>query len=659
MPEAQTFVSSMLIKLKIPIAAIAAATACASFISPLSAKAQSTAVEEVVITPTWETQKQTQMIVMGIPAPRGQIVDRYGTPLAQNRIGYNLCISFPPLSGFTEAGALSYARQKIAAAERLLVRKISVNDEMILNHFRNRAILPLEILQDLLPAELAALQRGLPDGLTLRPVYIRFYPNGHLAGHIIGYVGRAGRIQTGTIRDNELLWPEFEGRDGIEQTFNTQLTGSAGQMNITFDSVGKQLAEIISIPPQAGSNVVLTLDLELQRAAEEILDKDARRGALVVVEPNSGDILVMASWPVLNPNTFVPFISSSQYESLQNDPSIPLLPRAFRSSYPAGSIYKVVTGIAAFQSGTIRRDSYYDCPPVFYLAGLSFRNWKKEHAGSLNFAKALTQSCNTWFYKVGIQTGKTAFIEWQQKLGLGEKTGIPLNAEAPGRVPTDDYMQQHYNRPIMDGDMANMSIGQGDILVSPLQMAQLMMIVANGGLLYQLRLVSQVQDLNNRIQSAYTVRARNKLQLNPETIAELHKGLYDVVHSGSGTAARALVKGLDVCGKTGTAQWGPKRKERTAAWFIGFAPRDNPRYAFAALYEGAPNDHSIHGGSHAAPLIGKFLKKALEIEKARAKEAEMENSESSSSDTDSAATDEEVVEEATDSLPEQEPDASN
>lgn len=628
-----------------------AALALVLALPAVALRAQGPAEEGQVITPTWETQKQTRMHVMGIPAPRGQIVDRHGAPLAQNRIGYNLCVTFPTPPDMTGSAALAYARQQIALAERLIVRPVSVSDETILEHYRNRPLLPLEIVQDLLPAELAALERGLPQGLTLRPVYIRFYPHGPLAGHILGYVGRAGRIQTGPVRDNELLWPEFEGRDGIEQTFDAQLTGSVGQMNITFDSVGNQLSEVVSIPPQAGDNVITTLDLEFQRAAEEILADDARRGALVVLDPNTGDILTMASWPVFNPNTFVPFISSAAYQQLQDDPSIPLLPRAFRSSYPAGSIYKVVTGIAALESGTITPNSRFDCPPVFYLAGLSFRNWKKDHAGSLNFVEALTQSCNTWFYKVGIQTGSKAFVEWENRLGLGEKTGIPLQAEAPGRVPTDDYMRRTYGRPIMDGDMANMSIGQGDILVSPLQMAQLMMIVANGGTLYQPRLVSQVQDFNNRVRSAYSVRARERIPLRPETLAALREGLYDVVHSASGTAARARVKGLDVCGKTGTAQWGPKRNERTAAWFVGFAPRDNPRFAFAALYEGAPNDHDVHGGSHAAPLIGKFLKKVLEVEKSRSQqEASGDEPAAEPSPSDS---------EADSNLPEQLPDASN
>ena len=578
------------------------------------------AAEDAVITPTWETQERTRMYVLGIPAPRGQITDRHGEPLAQSRIGYNLGISFPVPLNFTDGAALAYARQQIAKAENLLVRPISVDEQTIVEHYRNRGLLPLEIVQDLKPAELAALQPELPRGLELRPVYMRFYPHGSTAGHVLGYVGRMGRNSTRPIRNNELLWPEFEGRDGIEQTFNSQLSGSVGQMNLTFDSVGKRSSEVVAIPPQAGDNVVTTLDLELQLAAEKILSEETKRGALVALDPRNGDILAMASWPVYNPNSFVPFISNEEYRQLQEDPSIPLLPRAFRSSYPAGSIYKIVTGIAALESGTIGKDDLFECPPVFRLAGLSFRNWKDEHAGELNFAQALTQSCNTWFYKVGIETGKEAFVDWAQRLGMNRKTGIPLRAESGGRVPTDDYMRRIYNRPIMDGDVANMSIGQGDILVTPLQMAQLLMVVANGGTLYQPRLVSKVQNFNNKIVTAYNVRARDRVEMRRQTIAELHRGLYDVVHSGSGTAGRARVEGMQVCGKTGTAQWGPKEKEKTAAWFVGFAPRDNPRYAFAAIYEGGVNENP-HGGSHAAPLIGDFIERASEIEQARAKAA--------------------------------------
>lgn len=577
--------------------------------------------DDSVITPTWETQEETRMYVLGIPAPRGQITDRHGEPLAQNRIGYTLCITFPVPLNFSDGAAISYARQQISRAESLLQRPIAVSDETIVEHYRNRGLLPLEIVQNLQPAELAALRDGPPKGLELRPVYYRFYPNGATAAHILGYVGRMGRQSTRPIRNNELLWPEFEGRDGIEKTFNAQLTGSVGQLNLTFDSVGNQSSEVVSIPPEAGNNVITTLDLDIQKMAEDILSEDAKRGSIVVLDPSTGDILAMASWPAFNPNTFVPFISSQDYRALQEDPSIPLLPRTFRSSYPAGSIYKVITGIAALESGAIGRHDEFECPTVFRLAGLSFRNWKDSHAGSLTFAEALTQSCNTWFYRVGIKTGKEAFIEWATKLGMGAKTGIPLHSESEGRVPTDDYMRRVYGRPILDGDMANMSIGQGDILVTPLQMAQLMMIVGNGGTLYQPRLVSQVQDFNNKIITAYSVRAKDRVAMRPETIAELHEGLHGVVHGGSGTAGRARVAGMDVCGKTGTAQWGPKNKEKTAAWFIGFAPRDNPRYAFAAVYEGDVNENP-GGGSHAAPMIGKLLKQVKELEEERAKQAE-------------------------------------
>src|SRR5690606_8436975 len=276
-----------------------------------------------------------------------------------------------------------------------------------------------------------------------------------------------------------------------------------GQLNITVDEAGKIASERIAIPPQPGYNVVTTLDENIQRLCEETLAKSGRPGAIVVINPNDGDILAMASWPVFNPNKFVPAISSADYQAFQDVPHMPLLPRAFRSAYPPGSTFKVPVGLAALESGAVGIHDEFSCPPSFSLGRLTFRNWKKEHAGMLNFAQALTQSCNTWFYQVGIKTGSRPIIEWSRKLGFGEKTGIPLAAEAAGRIPTDEYMQKNYNRKLMDGDVANMSIGQGDLLISPLQMAQAMAAIGNGGTLLQTRLVQQVQSIDNQIVTAY------------------------------------------------------------------------------------------------------------------------------------------------------------
>jgi penicillin-binding protein 2 len=198
-------------------------------------------------------------------------------------------------------------------------------------------------------------------------------------------------------------------------------------------------------------------------------------------------------------------------------------------------------------------------------------------------------------------------VEWAQRLGLGQRTGILLNGEAEGRIPTDQYMQVTYRRHFSPGDLANFSIGQGDILVTPLQMAQAMATVANGGTLFQSRIVRQVQTLSGEVVYTYSPRAKDLLKLGPVTREELKEGMIGAVNSKSGTGGSAGLDNVKVAGKTGTAQWGPKRKERTAAWFAGFAPADNPQYAFAALYEGAVGEQ-VHGGSQAAPMIGDLLR---------------------------------------------------
>ncbi len=587
---------------------------------------ESSAQEDTIV-PQWETQRKARTYLLGIPAPRGQIVDRTGEPLAQTRVSHNLAIQFPTPLEFSLAQAVSFAKEQTALASRLLDVQIKLVEDDFIKHYKYRGEMPYVILQDLLPSQVALIKNQAPRNLLLQPIYLRFYPNGRLAGHIIGYAGKAGRIPTGPVQNHELIWPAEEGREGLEKTFDDQLSGKVGQMKIVFDSKGKKSSQRITIPPQPGYNVVTTLDQDIQRICEEVLEKKSRRGAIVVTDPNNGDILGMASWPVYNPNAFIPRISASDFKALQDDPNIPLLPRAFRSAYPPGSTFKVFVGLAALESGNITPQTEFSCPPAYNVGNLTFRNWKKSDAGMLNFAEALEQSCNTWFYQVGIRMGATPMVEYSRRLGLGERTGIPLEAETAGRIPDNDYMQQTYERKLWDGDLANMSIGQGDILISPLQMAEAMGTIGNGGKQYQTRLVKQVQSLDDRIVTAYNVRARDFIPISHRHLEAIKEGMVEVVYGGQGTARRARAPGLKVAGKTGTAQWGPKRRERTAAWFAGFAPADTPRYAFAAVYEGRPNDDSVHGGTHAAPLIGETLKQILKLEESRTMKAQPVQSE--------------------------------
>lgn len=573
--------------------------------------------------PTWETQKQARTFQLDIPAPRGQITDRNGLPLAQNRLSYNLAITFPSLD-WPEDKALAFATQQITLAKSLMGRDIPINKEALMLHYKNRSLLPFDLIEDLIPQELNIVARGLTSNLILRQSYARIYPQKSLAGHIIGYVGRVAPLSTRPIENKDLIFPDSEGREGIEQIFDDQLRGQNGQLYMTFNKDGQKMSERIARPPVPGNNVITTIDQPLQKICEDVLAKDAKRGAIVIIDPNNGEILAMASWPNYDLNIFVPVLKTEAYEALQNDPSVPLLPRAFRSAYPPGSTFKTFVGLAAMESGAIKPGTEFSCPPSFAVGNVVFRNWKKVDAGSLNFAKALEQSCNTFFYQAGIKTGAPAMIDWATRLGLGRRTGIPLNAEEKGNIPTDDYMLRVHKRKILKGDVANMSIGQGDILISPLQMAQAMAAIALGGTFHQVRLIKQVQALDNSVVAAYPDRVRDELNIQPEIMDTIRKAMVLVTEGGNGTAHRAKVKGMEVAGKTGTAQWGPTDKQRTAAWFAGFLPAQNPQFAFAALYEGTPNDDSIHGGSHAAPLIGKVFKEYFAMKKGEEKPKEGE-----------------------------------
>jgi len=571
--------------------------------------------------PTWETQKLARNYLFSIPAPRGQITDRNGTPLAQTRVAYNLAINFPLPPNFTDDQAVRFIAEQVRRAQEITGRTITLDATRALKQYKDRGVMPMVIAQDLKPTEVDRIKRAKAPGLIEIPVYLRTYPQGSLAAHLLGFVGKQGGFPSGPIENNELLWPEFEGRDGLEKAFNTQLTGKLGVMQVAFDSNGQKASERVVLPPRPGQNVVTTLDLKIQQVVERELIAAKRPCAMVVMDPNTGEILAMASEPAFDPNMYVPSVDGNIYDKLVNDPFNPLFPRAFRAAYPPGSTFKIVTGLAALNDDYVDPEDEFGGEAVITIGGTKFRNWKKTDVGPLNFVRALTQSCNTYFYKMGLKAGHRPILEYASRLGLGAKTGIPIGAEESGNLMTTEYMLKHYNRRIMPGDIANMSIGQGDTLVTPVQMASAMCAIANGGTVLQPRLVEQVQDLDGHITFGYDIRARDHIDIHRSTMKALREGLSNVVNSGGGTAGRARVPGFKVAGKTGTAQWGHGRKEKVAAWFVGFAPLEKPQYAFAVLYEGKARDNDVHGGTNAAPIAGKVLKEILKPEPKNSKKA--------------------------------------
>ena len=534
------------------------------------------------------------------------ITDREGEPLAQNIIAYQVALQFQQFEQADREFVVSWARARLTSIPSVSGGLVSKSDDELYDHYRHRRWLPLLISGQIDEGEARRVEAQLPAGVQLHPVYRRHYPHGECAAHIIGYTGSVGRLPTGPINFNEPMWEESEGRAGLEKIHDARLAGEPGIKKLLFDEFGNKLLEEQVRRPRAGGTVVTTLDFKWQMLAEEILRKGCRRGAFVVIDIATGEVLVLASRPSFDLNRFIPGIGEADFKELSEDPSTPLYGRAFQSAYPPASSFKPVVALAALRDGHVTENTLIDCPAAISIGRTVFNNWSRAPEGPIDVKRAIARSCNTWFYRVGIDIGSTSFLGLARRLGFGESTGLPLVGETSGLVPNDDWMLRHHKRRILAGDVANLSIGQGALLASPLQVAQAMAGIANGDVLPKLRLVRQVQDMRGRVVDAPLPDRRNSLGLDPLTVEIVRNGMSDVVNTGYGTGRSAGLGFTTLCGKTGTAQWGPKSKNQRLAWFAGFLPRDNPRYAFAVLYEGRPGER-VSGGRMAAPMVRNFF----------------------------------------------------
>lgn len=551
-------------------------------------------------------RKDARTITLKIPAPRGQIVDRNGEPMAQNEVAYQVALQFEQFQDVDREYVVEWARKRTASLEGLVRYVEEKTDDELYDHYRHRRWLPLYLSGQMSDKEAQEVESKLMKGLVLSPLYRRVYPENDLAAHIIGYSGSIGKLPTGSINFNEPLWEDTEGRAGLEKIYDRELRGDPGAIRLLFDENGNKLLEEQSKRPRPGGTLVSTLNLKWQKLAEKVLRNGCSKGAFVVIDVITGEVLVMASRPSFDLNAFIPSISTGDFKELQEDPGNPLFGRAFQSAYPPASAYKPVVALAALNDGTVNERTLVYSPASIRIGNHNFRNWTKTPEGDINVKRALARSCNTWFYKVGMDVGPSVFLGLSRRLGLGNKTGLPLMGETPGLVPSNEWMMRNEGRRILDGDTANMSIGQGSLLASPLQVAQMMAGIGNGGALPKLSLVSQVQDSRGRVIKASIPERRNWLGLDPGAVKVVREGMYDVVSKGYGTGKAGGLSYTTLAGKTGTAQWGPTRLNQRLAWFAGFLPYDNPRYAFAVLYEGKPGQ-TVSGGRMAAPMVRNFF----------------------------------------------------
>jgi len=437
---------------------------------------------------------------------------------------------------------------------------------------------------------------------------------GPLAAHSVGYVGEVSKEQLTSERYKISRRGDRVGQFGIEQTYDSLIRGVPGQKWIEVNAVGQELNILRINKPVEGDDIFLTLDLALQKIAEEALGEEA--GSIVAMDPNNGEILALVSHPAFNPNDLSEGTSAAAFLPLLNDKGRPLLNRAIQAQYPPGSTFKVVMSAALLETKEASPTQSIHCPGYLQFGNRAFRDWKKGGHGSVDLHRSLVESCDVYYYQMGNRMGVDTIAQFSNFLGLGKPTGILLASEKSGLIPSTAWKKRVLKQPWYAGETLSVSIGQGYVLVTPLQMAVMISAIANDGTLYTPKLLFKSKSRRTGLYRADPVVKGTKVPISKETLEIIKIALADVVRTPSGTAFRARSTLIPFAGKTGTAQVvamkqgevkKPLSKETNDhAWFVSFAPVEHPKIAVVVLIE-----HGGHGGSAAAPLAKRLIEAYL------------------------------------------------
>ena len=520
---------------------------------------------------------------------RGRIIDRRGRVLADNRRSLSIVCNASAFRKRTwEATELAIAGAVSNVAE-IVGRPSSLSISAIRRHVHQSLAMPLVVWRNLSEQELArfAEQEYKNLGFSVLETEDRTYPYGSLACHLVGYVGRDhARGEEGDERFN-FREMELCGRSGLELYYDGFLRGVAGEKRLLVDARGFTEREWIVSEPRRGPDLELAIDADIQRVAEAQLA--GVRGACVVLDPRDGSVLAFASSPGFNPNEFVPVLSREVYSRHLNDPAKPLLNRASGGTYAPGSTFKPVTAIAGLEMG-YPADLEYECTGVFVLGGMKLHCARRWGHGPISLRGAIKESCNTFFCNLGMDVGTNVLMSTARAFGLGSKTGLDFPEDRAGLVPDDAWKRKTYGERWYPGDLAQMSIGQGMLLASPMQMALVAGAIGTGYMV--------TPHLKSGLPST-----RRRLPFSKRSLDVVRDGMRLVVSGGSGAKGGEGVD-AEVCGKTGTAEYGSGENRRKNTWFVAYAPAAAPRAAVALVVENGES-----GGSTAAPKVAAILRR--------------------------------------------------
>jgi len=545
-----------------------------------------------------ELAENNHQRTLSLRAPRGVLYDRHGAVLVENRDSFVISLVREHIKDLDQTiRLLSRVAQLDEAAVRETVRR-----NLALPAYR-----PIPVVEDASLAQVSAVMARRLDtelpGVLVERVPTRRYPAESLAAHLFGYVGQATEDQVvaagGSLEPGDIV-----GQSGLEKVYNRLLMGQDGARRVVVNSTGREIRTLEEIPPSEGRRVQLTIDRDVQRATEEAFKALGYNGAAVILDPRNGEVLSFVSLPTYDPNDFAARGPSFGpiWASLNSDKLRPLQNRAIQGRYSAGSTFKLAVATAALEEGVITPDFRVHCTGYATFYGRPFKCWasNKGGHGTLDLRHAIEQSCNVYFYTLGNMVGIDRIAKWAKLLGLGEKSGIDLPNEVQGIVPSPEWKKATTGEKWYAGETISVSIGQGQVSVTPVSMAVYAATIANGGTRYMPHLV-RAEDEGKGWQAVPAPAPRSRVALQPETIEAIHQGLWLVVN-GAGTGGNARIPGKDVSGKTGTAQvislqGGKGRTDfelRDHGWFVFFAPRDNPEIAGVVFAE-----HALHGSEAA------------------------------------------------------------
>jgi penicillin-binding protein 2 len=520
-------------------------------------------------------------------SPRGNIYDASGVPLAVNVRTFDIKTYPMDLRSDEEFLKVSglFARHGIPMTSSDLRESV---DKQYVAPYRAVSIannLTLAQVSDLV------MDPGFSDTLFPSPVWRRIYPAGALVAHVMGYVAEITREELEDQRDLYYQAGDIIGKSGIEAMYEEGLRGMVGEQVVEVDSRGRRLRNVNYNDPQKGDDINLTLDLAAQREALRLMD--GRRGAIVAMDVEDGSIRAFLSSPTYDPNPLTWGISSKEWNALLNDKDRPMMNRVTGGAYPPGSTFKVVTAAGILSEKVATPQTTNFCPGNFHLGPQTFRCWRRSGHGTENIVGALRDSCDVYFYQMSVKLGIDKLVEWSRDFGIGERTGIDIPGESRGNIAGREWKRSRFGESWYQGDTVNYAIGQGFLLMTPMQLARVYAAFANGG-----RLV--VPKFNASKKPEW-----HDVKLSKANMDIIKRGIRDVVASGTGRVAGTF--GVDVAGKTGTAQ---NSQGADHAWFAGYAPVNKPKYVAVALIEGGE-----HGSSVAGPLVAQMLAYLLQHEK--------------------------------------------